>query len=203
MKTQLIFILTIFIMSSARNQQKSKAPDQWSEKELTEWFNNGEWKQGLNFQPNESVNQKEFVRFYYENTERWNKAFQFLNDQNLAELETGRYELEGTDLLVNVNEYVSRNEEDVLFEAHKKYTDIQVVVTGEERIGILPLENTSVTISYDEEKDIMFLTAEIENYRLAVPGKFFLFFPEDAHRPTVKASENTYVRKVVVKVRIN
>lgn len=203
MKTQFIFILIIFIMGSACNQQKSKAPDQWSEKELTEWFNNGEWKKGWDSRPDESVNQKEFARLYYENTERWNKAFQFLSEQNLAELETGRYELEGTDLFVNVDEYVSRNEEDVLFEAHKKYADIQVVVSGEEKIGVLPLESTTVTIPYDEEKDIMFLTTDTENYRNAVPGKFFLFFPEDAHRPTVKASENTNVRKVVVKVRIN
>jgi len=67
----------------------------------------------------------------------------------------------------------------------------------------LPLESTTVTVPYDEEKDIMFLTAEKENYRIAKPGKFFLFFPEDAHRPTVKSAENSPVRKIVVKVRIN
>ena len=203
MKTQFVFILTIFMMGSACNQQKSKTPDQWSEKELTEWFNSGEWKQGWDSRPDESVNQKEFARLYYENTERWNKAFQFLSEQNLAELKTGRYELEGTELFVNVDEYVSRNEEDVLFEAHKKYADIQVVVSGEEKIGVLPLKNTTVSIPYDEEKDIMFLTTEEENYCIAEPGTFFLFFPEDAHRPTVKAAENIPVRKVVVKVMIN
>jgi YhcH/YjgK/YiaL family protein len=123
--------------------------------------------------------------------------------QNLADLEKGRYELEDADLFVIVDEYVTRNEEDVLFEAHKKYADIQVLVSGEEKIGVLPLGETTVTIPYDEEKDIMFLTAEEENYRIAEPGKFFLFFPEDAHRPTVKSTENIPVRKVVVKVRIN
>ncbi|MCA1761162.1 MAG: YhcH/YjgK/YiaL family protein [Bacteroidales bacterium] len=126
-----------------------------------------------------------------------------MSEQNLFELEKGRYELECTDLFVNVDEYVTRNEEDVLFEADKKYADIQVVVSGEEKIGVLPLESTNVNIPYDEEKDIMFLTAEKENYRIAKPGTFFMFFPEDAHRPTVKASENINVRKVVVKVRIN
>ena len=115
----------------------------------------------------------------------------------------GRYELEGADLFVYVDEYVTRNEEDVLFEAHKKYADIQVLISGKEKIGILPLKNTSIFIPYDENKDIMFLTAEAENYRIATPEKFFLFFPDDAHRPTVKVLENTNVRKVVVKVRIN
>jgi len=146
MKTRLIFTLTISIMVIACTPQKSKTSDHWSEKELAEWFNNGEWKQGLDFQPDESVNQKKFARLYYENTERWNKAFQFLSEQNLTELETGRYELEGADLFVNVDEYVSRNEEDVLFEAHKKYADIQVVVSGEEKNGVLPLGSTTVTI---------------------------------------------------------
>jgi YhcH/YjgK/YiaL family protein len=203
MKTQLISIITIFIMASACNQQKRKVPDQWSEKELTEWFNKGEWKQGWNAQPDESVNQKEFARLYYENPERWDKAFQFLSEQNLAELEKGRHELEGADLFVNVDEYITRNEDDVLFEAHKKYADIQVLVSGEEKIGVLPLDATTVSIPYDEEKDIMFLTSGGENYRQAVPGKFFLFFPQDAHRPTVKSAENIPVRKIVVKVKIN
>jgi YhcH/YjgK/YiaL family protein len=104
---------------------------------------------------------------------------------------------------MNVDEFVTRNEEDVLFEAHKKYADIQVLVSGEEKIGVLPLESTTFTIPYDEEKDIMFLTAEEENYRQVIPEKFFLFFPDDAHRPTVKSAENIPVRKFVVKVRIN
>ena len=183
--------------------QKSKTPDKWSEKELSEWFSKGEWKQEWDAMPDESVNQKEFALLYDENQERWDKAFQFLSEQNLAELAKGKYELEGADLFVNVDEYITRNEEDVLFEAHKKYADIQVLVSGEEKIGVLPLDATTVTIPYDEEKDIMFLTAESENYRLAVPGRFFLFFQQDAHRPKLKSAENIPVRKVVVKVRIN
>jgi len=104
---------------------------------------------------------------------------------------------------VNDDEYIPRNEEEVLFEAHKKYADIQGLISGKEKIGVLPLENTSISIPYNENKDIMFLTVEAENYRIATPGKFFLFFPDDVHRPMVKELENTNVRKVVVKVRIN
>jgi|GEM_PF-7096608 len=51
MKTLLIITLTIFIMGSACNQQKNKAPDQWSENELKEWFSKGEWKQGWDARP--------------------------------------------------------------------------------------------------------------------------------------------------------
>jgi biofilm protein TabA len=37
----------------------------------------------------------------------------------------------------------------------------------------------------------------------ATPEKFFIFFPSDIHRPSVKIGENKVVRKVVVKVRID
>jgi YhcH/YjgK/YiaL family protein len=38
---------------------------------------------------------------------------------------------------------------------------------------------------------------------VATPDKFFIFFPSDIHRPSVKVGENKIVRKVVVKVRID
>ncbi|MGC9355625.1 MAG: hypothetical protein ACP5D9_17380, partial [Mariniphaga sp.] len=60
MKTILFFTLTISIMVTACTPQKSKTPEQWNEKELGEWFSKGEWKQGWDAQPDESVNQKEF-----------------------------------------------------------------------------------------------------------------------------------------------
>lgn len=85
MKIQLLFIFSVIIMVAGCNPQKSKIPDKWSQKELSEWFSKGKWKQGWNALPDESVNQKKFARLYFENPERWNKAFQFLSEQNLSE----------------------------------------------------------------------------------------------------------------------
>jgi len=178
-------------------------PDQWSENELTEWFDKGEWNQGWTVSPDETINRKEFASQYYRNPARWDKAFKFLQEENLTELPKGRYELEGADLFVNVDEYITKNEEDALFEAHRKYADIQYVVTGEEQIGVVPLEKTSVTEPYNDEKDIVFLYTTEVNYRPATPEQFFVFFPENAHRPCVKTGDNALVRKIVVKVRID
>lgn len=69
-------------MVSVCNQHKSKTPDNWSEKELNEWFSKGEWKQGWDAVPDESVNHKEFARLYNENPKRWDKAFRFFSEQN-------------------------------------------------------------------------------------------------------------------------
>lgn len=137
------------------------------------------------------------------NRERWEKAFEFLKTNDLKNMKLGRYELHGDNLFVNVDEYTTKDEEDARFEAHKKYADIQYLVSGEEKIGIAIMKNTAEIIPYDSLKDIAFYTSNEFNYRLASPSTFFVFFPEDAHRPCVKIDKNTKVRKVVVKVRID
>jgi len=182
---------------------RSANPENWSEEKLTKWFQSGEWKCGWAVVPDESVNQKEFAVQFLKNRERWEKAFRFLTINDLKTIPLGRHELEGDSLFVNVDEYTTRNEEDSRFEAHRKYADIQYLVSGEEQIGVTALENTTETVSYNSEKDIVFLTTEQNNYRLASPEKFFVFFPGDAHRPCVKTGENIKIRKAVVKVLIN
>lgn len=168
-----------------------------------EWFARGEWKQGWSAIPDESIDQAEFSGSYTQLPERWNKAFAFLVQHNLTSLAPGRYELEEeAALFASVSDYVTKNEKDALYEAHRKYADIQIVITGEEKIGVVPLAATTPVGSFNEEKDIIFLTAVHDHFRRAAPGRFFIFFPGDAHRPGVKTGENVMVRKIVIKVRL-
>lgn len=190
-------------MSASCSQKGSSNTENWSIKEFTEWFKTSEWKSGWDIIADESVNQKEVAKHFFHNPERWQKAFAFLKSEDLKSLATGRYELEGTDLFVMIDEYITKDEEVARFEAHRKYIDIQYVVSGEERIGITPLENTVVTVPFDEDKDILFLDASDFVYKDANPSRFFVFFPDDAHCPGVKMMNNSRVRKVVVKVRID
>ena len=197
----LLFILVITMScttSNAPQTEQNPEPEKQSN-----WFSTGEWRQGWNVLPDESVNKEEFALQYHKNPGAWDTAFKFLAETDLATIETGRYELQGENLFVNVDEYVTKNEEDTRYEAHRKYADIQYLVAGNERIGVLPLQKTTVTEPYDSEKDIMFMEADEDNYRLADQQKFFIFFPEDAHRPGLKTDKNIPIRKVVVKVRIN
>ena len=152
--------------------------------------------------PDASVNLNEFSRQYLLNPERWNRAFLFLREADLAGLDKGRYELGGSDLFVSVDEYVTRDESDTRLEAHRKYADIQYIISGVEKMGMVALDKTTVTVPYNEEKDICFLDSGKENFLLATPDRYFIFFPDDAHRPCLKAGENTAVKKVVIKVRI-
>jgi biofilm protein TabA len=205
MKSQLILIIATTVMMTACNNRRSNSPEHWSEEELTEWYSEGSWKQAYDAIPDESVNKREFAIRYHQNPERWDKAFSFLAKENLQNLEKGRYELDGTNLFATVDEYVPKRMEDAQFEAHRVYADIQVVVSGKEQIGLAPFDATVITIPYDEERDIMFMSASEAEDLKASPGKFFLFFPGDAHRPSVRLNENdsSLVKKVVVKVKLD
>ncbi len=181
----------------------SKNTEEWSEKEINEWFEGGEWLEGLNVKPDESIDRREFAIRYHKNPERWKKAFNFLATTNLATIEKGKYKLEGDSLVANIDEYVTKNEEDSRFEAHKIFADIQYIISGEEKIGVVPLNTTTVIQKYEKAKDIAFFTAPESNYRIANSEQFFIFFPDNAHRPCVKTAANSPVKKVVIKVRLN
>jgi len=152
--------------------------------------------------PHSSIDHNEFNKQYRSNPGRWDKAFQFLREADLAGLAKGRYELDGTVVFAIIDEYVTKNEIDTRLEAHRRYADIQYVNSGSELMGIVSLDKTTETVPYDEEKDICFLESEHERLMSATPDRYFIFFPDDAHRPSLKAGENALVKKVIMKVRI-
>jgi YhcH/YjgK/YiaL family protein len=152
--------------------------------------------------PDESINANEFNRQYLLNQGRWDNAFSFLRETDLAGLEKGRYSLDGTDLFTIIDEYVTKDKSDTRLEAHRKYADIQYIISGEEMMGIVPLGKTYETVSYVDEKDIVFLESTDEKLLHATPGTYFIFFPDDAHRPGIKVVENAPAKKAVIKVRI-
>jgi YhcH/YjgK/YiaL family protein len=170
--------------------------------EALNWFEKGDWKEGWQAQADESIDTAEFFHQYSTNPERWKKAFRFLASTDLKALAVGRYELEGADLYVNISEYTTKNEADAKCEAHYKYVDIQYLIAGEEKMSVVPLADTKEATPYNEEKDIYFMKPDYDKYYLANPSRFFIFFPGDAHRPSVKVNENAPVKKAVVKLRI-
>jgi len=199
---QIMLVTAMVAIIASCAQKSAKSPGQMSDKEIASWFEQGDWKHGWTPVPDETVNQKEFAKQYSLNPGRWDKAFEFLGTKDLAAMETGRYELEGDDLFVNVSEYATKNMEEVQYEAHRQYADIQYLVTGAEQIGVAPLESKVLTTPYDSLKDVAFFAAGDSAFRPATAENFFIFFPDDAHRPGVKTNENARVRKVVVKLRI-
>lgn len=183
---------------------KTDDPATWSSRQTDKWFEKKAWLSGWNIAPDNSINRKEFAVSYFKNKERWDKAFAFLKNTDLSKLEIKRYDIDGDNLYASVMEYVSKNEEDVKYEAHRQYIDIQYVISGVEEMGVAPLSALKeVTVPYDAIKDVGFMTVKESKFYNATPDRFFIFFPSDIHRPSVKVGQNLQVKKVVVKVKVD
>jgi YhcH/YjgK/YiaL family protein len=204
MKTLFFTIMVFMGFLGLSGCQSSPDPAGWSTGKIDKWFEKGEWLNGWQVSPDASINRREFAVSYYKQKKRWDRAFAFLKDNDLSKMEIRRYDIDGDNLYAPVSEYMSKNEEDAKYEAHQKYIDIQYVITGKELIGVAPMsQKKEITDPYNPEKDVLFLTVDGAKICPAAPDRFFIFFPDDAHRPGVKDGENSQVRKIVVKVKVD
>lgn len=103
----------------------------------------------------------------------------------------------------NVDEYKTKLHENCKLEAHKKYIDIQLLLSGVEELDYTSLDGLTVSEPYDESRDIMFFasTDRVLNKVVLESGKFVLLYPHEAHQPQM-AYKNvpSGVKKVVVKI---
>jgi YhcH/YjgK/YiaL family protein len=202
MKNAGVIILLFISISVMQSCSNSSDPASWSEEKINKWFESGEYLNGWSVRPDESISRREFAISYFRNKERWDKAFAFLKNTDLKALEVKRHDIDGDNLYALVTEYLTKNEEDAKFESHKKYVDIQYVISGSEQINVTPVtKKGEVLTPYDETKDLEFMTVSESVSRVATPEKFLIFFPTDLHRPGVRIGENAQVKKIVVKVK--
>lgn len=98
------------------------------------------------------------------------------------------------------NEYETKPEAEIPFEAHRKFWDLQLVLEGEEMIGVAPLETLTETVAYDEANDIAFYKGSGGSVKLS-RGAAALLAPWDGHRPGVSCGDApSRVKKIVVKL---
>ncbi len=150
--------------------------------------------------PDESINIGQFKRHYERYPDRWNSVFEFLEETDLNSLEIGRIDL-NEDVYAAVTEYETKNHPDALFESHMKYVDLQYVISGEELIGLTNDQSIPVSAPYSAEKDITFYGYDGGKLMPADPSRYFIFFPDDIHRPCLKVEEKNKVKKIVFKIR--
>jgi len=131
--------------------------------------------------------------------EKIQKGFDFLLKNDLKNFDNGRYEIYGKEIYANIQEYETKDEG--LFEAHRKYIDIQYIVSGFEKIEVSEVSELEEKIPYDEEKDLIFFNG-IGSFLKLKEGYFAIFYPQDGHKPCLTDEIKSNVKKVVVKVSI-
>lgn len=172
-----------------------------TKKAAKQWVKSKEWQNGSKLNVAPSVNAAEFYKQYHADPALWQKVFTYLRDTDLEKLAPGKYPIDGDKAYASVTEGPSKEMDKANWESHRNYIDLQYVIKGKEKIGVVPINRAVVTNFYDPAKDAANYTAK-GKYYIAEPGTFYLFFPQDVHRPNIKVDGFDTVKKLVIKIHV-
>ena len=166
------------------------------------WMESGAWRNGfVKAAPHESVNAIDFYEQYSKNKEQWDAMFRWLQETDLLAIPGGKHPIEGTTLVVSVEDSKNGPLEKRQSESHRKKIDFQYAVKGTERFGIIDHETSVPNCEY--KPDVIHYDYDASKARFydSTPDKFFLFFPEDWHIAKINNdTDNQDIRVIVVKV---
>ncbi len=169
--------------------------------ESSKWFQKQPISTGLKPQVSHLTDQKEFAKQYQANKATWDKSFEFMKNNDLEKMAPGKYPIDGENAFASITEIVDKPFEKTAWESHKKYIDLQYIISGSEKIGVAPSAIATVINPYNAEKDVANYKIDDAVFDVASPKVFYLFFPENAHRPNIKVNEEK-VKKLVIKIRV-
>ncbi|MCQ2329412.1 MAG: YhcH/YjgK/YiaL family protein [Paludibacteraceae bacterium] len=127
-------------------------------------------------------------------------VMEILQSLNMEALEDGRIELDGDYVYINVDTICGKSKEEANFESHKRYIDIQVPISGSEKMGFAPVDEMKEPTNFDEAKDYFFYADRVNEVVDVEKGEFIIFFPEDAHAPMIDCGQRH--KKLIVKVAV-
>ena len=145
----------------------------------------------------------ENAKLYEKLNEKFEKAFNFLKNTDLKNIEDGKYEIQNDEIYANIQSLKTKPQEEKRFEVHRKYIDIQYVIKGKEKMGYGLLKDFSeIEEKYDDNKDVEFLKGEKFNFVDVEEGNFVIFYPQDVHAPMLAVDKPEEIKKVIVKILI-
>ncbi len=127
-------------------------------------------------------------------------AFDYLRRTDLAALAPGRHDIDGDRLYLMLSQYETKPKPQGVWEAHRRYIDLQVVVQGSEQIGYSHVSRLKAG-AYEAERDFVPLAGEGDFLTLTA-GAFMLLFPEDGHMPGIALGAPNPVTKAVFKIEV-
>ena len=128
------------------------------------------------------------------------KAFTFLRQPRLESLPLEKIEIDGVRVYAMVSKSAARGRDAAKLEAHRKYIDIQYVISGVDEMGWKTKSTCrKPDTPYNAEKDFELFSDPADAWVAVGPGAFAVFFPEDAHAPLIGKGE---LHKIVIKVAV-
>ena len=129
------------------------------------------------------------------------EVMDFIKNNDLMMIEDGKYQIDGEKIFAVVQSYKTRDENDVVWESHKKYTDIFYFLKGQEVVGWSPVSRLKLSKELWDEKDIGFYEEISDWTKLIFRANLFgIFFPDDAHKPCCTYINRAEIKKIVFKI---
>ena len=127
-------------------------------------------------------------------------AIRFLQTTDLTALPMGRTEIPGGDIYYNHFTYTTALiSQSSLFEAHERYLDLHIVLSGCEQVALAPVESLDeAEVRADEDSTMYRGTPE---YSVTLDqNRFLLVFPGEGHLPKLSDSVPMNIDKLVLKI---
>ncbi|AXY00764.1 DUF386 family protein [Vibrio alfacsensis] len=137
----------------------------------------------------------------YELSEKLLEVIASVRQQLNNNVENGKYNLEGEDVFFFVVDDHTQSLEERKSECHRKYLDVQILLSGEERFGYSLKPFNSIAEDKFESNDVAF-SEDITEERFVdlQPEDFVIFATQQPHRPLVAINKPMAVRKAIIKV---
>jgi len=128
------------------------------------------------------------------------EALELLNGNNF-EKAPGRYDFKNG-MYYLVQSYETKPESECTYESHRKYIDIQYIVSGKERHDVANISILTPKDAYNEEKDIIKYDGQGSSIILD-KNYFAIYFPEDGHKPNIRTgNDSVAMTKVIFKIPV-
>lgn len=133
--------------------------------------------------------------------ERCFEAANYLSQLKGEELTLGRH-IVNDGFYYNVIEYETTCENNKLFESHRIYVDIQLLLDGEEIMQIVDNRRLQIVEKYNSESDCtLYLPSNNPASIVLKPGSIIVLYSKDAHRSICTDGKPGLVKKVVGKLK--
>ena len=132
---------------------------------------------------------------------RFQAVFDFIDNNDVASLPCGRHDIDGDNIFVMVQELDLREVSAARLELHRKYIDIQLLLSGPNEIFGWSEKKDCLTAEteFDEQKDIQLFTDIPQCFYSVGEGQFSILFPEDGPAPMLGEG---HVKKCIFKVAL-
>lgn len=207
-KALIATLLCVFALGAKAQTYTNQYPPEL-QKLAHKWVKKGSWRNGFTkASPSQYVNEVEFYLQYQRNPAEWQALMQWLQSHDLLSVPGGRIPIEGTDLVVSVEDSENWCSEQALrdgqgSESHEHKIDFMYVVKGKEGFARLDHETSKDKTGYMADRDrheYTFQADRLQRYE-SEEGTFEIMFPCDWHVAKVKTqAESQRLRVLVIKV---